>query len=137
MRPIAAIIVVVFGVCGITTAARAQSSTCKQCRAQQEACTNNYSAKTCKTDYDICMKSCQKKSQLDKPIPSKGRAAGSCNGELAGDRVGAGRALASAPLLLRPEPGRRSGADEGEICLDRRPAAAGQLSEYEPGVGGL
>src|SRR5262249_16796078 len=58
-------------------------------------------------------------------------------GELAGDRVGAGRALASATLLLRPEPGRRSGDDEREICLDRRPAAAGQLSEYEPGAGGL
>src|SRR5215468_5620192 len=58
-------------------------------------------------------------------------------GELAGDRVGAGRALAIAPLLLRPEPGRRSGDDEREICLDRRPAAARQLSRYEPGVVGL
>jgi len=61
MRPIAAIIVVVFGVCSITTAARAQSSTCKQCREQQQACAKNYSGKTCKTEYDICMKSCQKK----------------------------------------------------------------------------
>src|SRR5262249_6967684 len=46
-------------------------------------------------------------------------------------------ALASTILLLRPEPGRRSGDDEGEICLDRRPAAPGQLSGYEPGVGRL
>src|SRR5262245_18396746 len=61
MRPIAAIIVVVFGVCSITTAARAESSTCKYYRDQQQACTKNYSAKTCKTEYDICMKSCQKK----------------------------------------------------------------------------
>lgn len=62
MRPIAAIIVVVFGVCSITTTARAQqSSSCKQCRDQQQACSKNYSAKTCKTEYDICMKSCQKK----------------------------------------------------------------------------
>jgi hypothetical protein len=60
MRPIAAIIVVVFGVCSITTTARAQSSTCKQCRDQQQACSKNYSAKTCKTEYDICMKSCKK-----------------------------------------------------------------------------
>src|SRR5262249_58232807 len=37
----------------------------------------------------------------------------------------------------RREPGRRAGDDEGEICLDRRPAAARQLSEYEPGIGGL
>jgi hypothetical protein len=61
MRPIAAIIVVVFGVLSMTTAARAESSTCKQCREQQQACTKNYSGKTCKTEYDICMKSCQKK----------------------------------------------------------------------------
>src|SRR6516225_6694222 len=60
MRPIAAIIVVVFGVFSMTTAARAQSSTCKQCREQQQACAKNYSGKTCKTEYDICMKSCQK-----------------------------------------------------------------------------
>jgi len=49
MRPIAAIIVVVFGVCSMTTAARAESSTCKQCREQQQACAKNYSGKTCKT----------------------------------------------------------------------------------------
>jgi hypothetical protein len=60
MRPIAAMIIVLFGVCSIATAARAQQS-CKQCRDQQQACTKNYSAKTCKTEYDICMKSCQKK----------------------------------------------------------------------------
>src|SRR5262249_37580613 len=61
MRPIVTIIVVAFGVCSITTAARAESSTCKQCRDQQQACAKNYSAKTCKTEFDICMKSCQKK----------------------------------------------------------------------------
>ena len=61
MRPIATIIVVAFGVCSITTAAQAESSTCKQCRDQQQACAKNYSGKTCKTEYDICMKSCQKK----------------------------------------------------------------------------
>src|SRR5262249_32523311 len=65
-------------------------------------------------------------------MPSKGTAAGSCNGEPAGACFGAGRTLASAPLLLRSEPGRRSRDDEGEICLDRRPAAAGRLSRYEP-----
>src|SRR6516165_12044758 len=63
--------------------------------------------------------------------------AGCRDGELAGDRAGAGRALASAILLLRPEPGRRSGDDERAICLHRRPAAAGQLSGHEPDVGGL
>jgi len=46
MRPIAAMIIVLFGACSIATAARAQQS-CKQCRDQQQACTKNYSAKTC------------------------------------------------------------------------------------------
>ena len=56
------IIVVLFGVCSITTASRAeQSGSCKQCRDQQQACAKNYPGKTCKTEYDICMKSCQKK----------------------------------------------------------------------------
>src|SRR5215831_10950001 len=61
MPTIATIIVVLLSVCSITAAARAESSTCKECRDQQQACAKNYSAKTCKTEYDICMKSCQKK----------------------------------------------------------------------------
>jgi hypothetical protein len=60
MPAIATIIIVLLSVCSITTA-RAEQSTCKQCREQQQACAKNYSAKTCKTEYDICMKSCQKK----------------------------------------------------------------------------
>src|SRR5215831_17614809 len=43
----------------------------------------------------------------------------------------------SAILLLRLEPGRRSGDDERAICLDRRRAAAGQLSRYGPDFEGL
>jgi len=39
----------------------APSSDCKACRDQQKTCTANYSAKTCKVEYDRCMKSCQKK----------------------------------------------------------------------------
>src|SRR5262245_1553463 len=74
MRPIAAIIVVMFGVCSITTAARAESSTCKQCREQQQACAKNYSGKTCKTEYDICMKSCQKNNLTSQPMPGDGKA---------------------------------------------------------------
>jgi len=43
------IIVVVFGVCSIATASRAEpSNSCKQCREQQQACAKNYSVKTCK-----------------------------------------------------------------------------------------
>jgi hypothetical protein len=61
MPIIATVILVLFGLCSITAAARAEpANACKQCRDQQQACTKNYSAKTCKTEYDICMKSCQK-----------------------------------------------------------------------------
>jgi hypothetical protein len=38
-----------------------KSDACKDCRDQQRACTSNYSAKTCKTEYDICMKACRRK----------------------------------------------------------------------------
>jgi hypothetical protein len=36
------------------------SSSCKQCRDQQRACMSNYSAKTCNSEYQICMKGCRK-----------------------------------------------------------------------------
>jgi hypothetical protein len=62
MKLIAPAILVVFGLCSITTPVQAQqSNSCKQCREQQQACVKNYAGKTCKTEYDICMKSCQKK----------------------------------------------------------------------------
>ena len=38
-----------------------QSNNCKQCSDEQRTCRSNYSATTCKTQYDLCMKSCQKK----------------------------------------------------------------------------
>jgi hypothetical protein len=60
MKAIAAPILVLFGLCSITTAVQAQQS-CKHCREQQQACSKNYAGKTCKSEYDICMKSCQKK----------------------------------------------------------------------------
>jgi hypothetical protein len=42
-------------------AARAQSS-CKVCADQQKACMKNYAGPTCKSEYQMCMKSCGKKS---------------------------------------------------------------------------
>ena len=42
-------------------AAQAQSS-CKVCTDQQKACMKNYGGPTCKTEYQMCMKSCGKKS---------------------------------------------------------------------------
>ena len=62
MPAIATIIIVLLNICSVIPAAQAQQpNSCKQCRDQQQACAKNYSAKTCKTEYDICMKSCQKK----------------------------------------------------------------------------
>jgi hypothetical protein len=62
MRGIAIPVLVLFGVCIANNAAQAeQSNSCKQCRDQQKACMSNYSAKTCKTEYDICVKGCQRK----------------------------------------------------------------------------
>ena len=62
MRTIATVLFVLLGFGSITGAGRAeQSNSCKQCRDQQQACAKNYAGKTCKTEYDICMKSCQRK----------------------------------------------------------------------------
>lgn len=36
-------------------------SACKVCSDQQAACTKNYAGPTCKTEYQMCMKSCRKK----------------------------------------------------------------------------
>jgi len=39
----------------------ASSSSCKGCSDQQSACMKNYAGPTCKTEYQMCMKSCRKK----------------------------------------------------------------------------
>lgn len=49
------------GVTTMTTARAESSNACKQCPDQQTACRKNYPAKTCKTEFDICMKSCKAK----------------------------------------------------------------------------
>jgi hypothetical protein len=62
MRTIATVLFVLLGFGSITGPVRAeQSDSCKQCREQQQACAKNYAGKTCKTEYDICMKSCKRK----------------------------------------------------------------------------
>lgn len=38
---------------------RAQTS-CKVCAEQQKACMKNYAGPTCKSEYQMCMKSCKK-----------------------------------------------------------------------------
>jgi hypothetical protein len=62
MRIFGAGILVLFSMWHATVASAAPSNACKQCRDQQRACAANYSAKTCKGEYDICMKGCRSKS---------------------------------------------------------------------------
>jgi len=60
MRTIA-VLLLMLAISGANDTAKAEPSSCKQCRDQQQACMKNYSGKTCKIEYDICMKSWQKK----------------------------------------------------------------------------
>jgi hypothetical protein len=41
-------------------AAEAQSS-CKVCAEQRQACMKNYAGPACKTEYQMCLKSCKSK----------------------------------------------------------------------------
>ena len=38
-----------------------QVNSCKQCSDQRRACMSGYSGKTCQTEYERCMKNCQRK----------------------------------------------------------------------------
>ena len=38
-----------------------KSDSCKVCADQQRACMKNYAGPTCKTEYQMCMKSCKAK----------------------------------------------------------------------------
>lgn len=61
MRAFAFVFLVMLGLGGSNETAQAQSNSCKQCADQQRACMKNYAGPTCKTEYQICMKSCRKK----------------------------------------------------------------------------
>ena len=39
----------------------AQAQTCKVCAEQQKACMKNYAGPTCKSEYQMCIKSCKSK----------------------------------------------------------------------------
>jgi hypothetical protein len=58
---IIAIFALLLGLCSPVAPARAEQAACKQCRDQQKACMANYAGPACKTEYDRCMKQCQKK----------------------------------------------------------------------------
>ena len=40
----------------------AQAQTCKVCAEQRTACMKNYAGPACKTEYQMCLKSCKSKS---------------------------------------------------------------------------
>jgi hypothetical protein len=62
MRVTIAATVALLIACGTTDAVRAEASdACKQCGEFRKRCMANYPGPTCKTDYDICMKSCRRK----------------------------------------------------------------------------
>jgi len=55
------VLLMLLALCASDGAAWAAANDCKACRDQQKTCASNYSAKTCKVEYDRCMKDCQKK----------------------------------------------------------------------------
>jgi hypothetical protein len=61
MKVFAITVLVLSGLYETSGAALAQSS-CKVCSDQQRACMKNYAGPTCKSEYQMCMKSCGKKS---------------------------------------------------------------------------
>ena len=56
-----AVLLMPLALCMTGNFASAAPNDCKACRDQQKTCTANYSAQTCKVEYDRCMKDCQKK----------------------------------------------------------------------------
>jgi hypothetical protein len=52
-------VLVAIGACATFDALRAETS-CKVCADQQKACMKNYAGPTCKSEYQMCMKSCKK-----------------------------------------------------------------------------
>jgi hypothetical protein len=59
MRIGAIVLLMTIGAFGSPDAAHAQTS-CKVCADQQKACMKNYAGPTCKSEYQISMKSCKK-----------------------------------------------------------------------------
>jgi hypothetical protein len=59
MKILAVALLMAVGTFASIDAASAQTS-CKVCADQQKACMKNYAGPTCKSEYQMCMKSCQK-----------------------------------------------------------------------------
>jgi len=58
MRNLAVTLSVLIGLFAVNATAQAQTS-CKVCAEQQKACMKNYAGPACKTEYQMCLKSCK------------------------------------------------------------------------------
>jgi len=59
MKTAAITLLMAIGTLASMATAHAQTS-CKVCADQQKACMKNYAGPTCKSEYQMCMKSCKK-----------------------------------------------------------------------------
>jgi hypothetical protein len=59
MRTVTVMFMVAAGVLASMDVAIGEAS-CKVCADQQKACMKNYAGPTCKSEYQMCMKSCKK-----------------------------------------------------------------------------
>ena len=59
MRTLALTLVMLIGLCTSPNNAVAAADACKVCSDQQRACMRNYAGPTCKTEFQMCMKSCK------------------------------------------------------------------------------
>ncbi len=59
MRAFAVLVLTSLLFSGVTAQAQLSNS-CKLCRDQKQACMKNYAGPTCASDYEICMKNCEK-----------------------------------------------------------------------------
>jgi hypothetical protein len=62
MKIFAMTLLALAGLFGAVDASQAQQSSCKVCSEQHAACMKNYAGPTCKSEYQMCLKSCGKKS---------------------------------------------------------------------------
>ena len=60
MRSLAIAVLTVVGLAGNPGPARAEQPSCKVCAEQRGACMKNYAGPACKTEYQMCLKSCKK-----------------------------------------------------------------------------
>jgi hypothetical protein len=59
MRTLIITAAVLLGLSLVGNDARAATDACKVCSDQQKACMKNYAGPTCKTEFQMCMKSCK------------------------------------------------------------------------------